>query len=248
VNKKKNHFIENILLRFPKLSRFLYIYSMKNRLGKFLKNSQLSDKINYVYDIGAYKGEWSNFYKKTSLTNSKFILFEANNEHKNELEKKGFQYFTVVLSDKNHLVKFYNNRNSTGDSYYKENTHHHKNLQSREIFAYTLDHIVKQNNLPAPNLVKIDTQGSEIDILKGSLNTIKTCNLIYLECPISKFNQNQLNINDYIDYLNQIGFIPQDICEIHFFHKFMVQVDILFIRKDYCIKNNYNNDLLKSLY
>ena len=48
--------------------------------------------------------------------------------------------------------------------------------------------MVEKENLKLPNFIKIDTQGSEIDILKGSKNTLKNCNLIYLETPIIEYN------------------------------------------------------------
>ena len=48
-----------------------------------------------------------------------------------------------------------------------------------------------------------------------------------------EINLNNLNISDYFNFLNKIGFIPQEICEIHYFHKFLVQIDILFIKKDF---------------
>lgn len=246
--KKKNQIIEKILLKFPKLSRTFYKYSINNKLGKFLKNFQRNNKINCVYDIGAFKGEWSNFYKNTSLADSKFILFEANKEHIKDLEKNSFQYFNAILSDEKKKVKFYNNKNSSGDSYYRENTYHHKDLKPNEVLTNTLDDLVKENNLTLPDFIKIDTQGSELDILKGSTNSLSNCKLIYLECPIAKLNLNNLNISDYLNFLNKIGFIPQEICEIHYFHKFLVQIDILFIKKDFYTNNNYENDLLKSLF
>ena len=86
--KKRFKFFENLLLNYPKISNKLLKYSFNNTLGKFLKEFQLRDTIDCVYDIGAFKGEWSDFYKDTSLKNSNFILFEANKIHSNILKKK----------------------------------------------------------------------------------------------------------------------------------------------------------------
>ena len=102
---------------------------------------------------------------------------------------------------KKKTVNFFNNNNSTGDSYYKENTFHHKNLKAKKMPAQTLDFVMKKNNLPYPHLLKIDTQGSEIDILRGAKNTIKKFKLIFLECPIAKSNNNYQNISDYINFM-----------------------------------------------
>ena len=89
--KIKHLIIENILLKFPKLSNLFFKYFYRNRLGKFLINFKKNVPINWVYDIGANEGEWSSFYKKTSLKESNFILFEANEHHTKVLTQKLFK-------------------------------------------------------------------------------------------------------------------------------------------------------------
>lgn len=90
---------------------------------------------------------------------------------------------------------------------------------------------MKKENLKLPNFIKIDTQGSEIDILKGSKNILKNCNLIYLETPIIEYNLNSPNLNECINYLKSINFVPLDICEVHYMDKILIQIDILYINK-----------------
>ena len=102
--------------------------------------------------------------------------------------------------------------------------------------------------MPNPDLIKIDTQGSEIDILKGAKNTLKKCKLIYIECPISKSNKNNLNFNDYLNFMKTINFIPQEICEIHHFHGFLFQIDILFMKKNLYKKLNFNKKILLKIF
>lgn len=248
MNKIGHLIIENILLKFPKLSNSFFKYTIRNRLGKFLIEIKKDVIVNWVYDIGAYKGEWSNFYKKTSLSESNFILFEANSNHIPNLKKNNFQYFIEILSDKVKEVEFYNG-NFSGDSYYKENTNNYDKLSPQKRKTNTLDNIVDSNNLPTPDLMKIDTQGSEIDILKGGEKTIKNCKFIYLECPFgAKYNQNNLNILDYINYLNKLGYKPHEICQIHYYHGYLLHLDILFVKNDLYQKLGLNTDLFKLFY
>jgi FkbM family methyltransferase len=247
--KIKHLIIENLLLKFPKFSNLFFKYFYRNRLGKFLINFKKNVPLNWVYDIGAHKGEWSSFYKKTSLKESNFILFEANEHHKKDLIQKTFIFFIETLSDEKKDVNFYNNNNSSGDSYFRENTPNHNGLHPQKKKTRTLDEIVLSKNLPVPDLIKIDTQGSEIDILKGAKKTLETCKLVYLECPIiANFNNNNLNIFDYLNYLKNLNYIPQEICEIHYYHGYLIQVDILFVKKSYYKNINFDLDLLKSLY
>jgi FkbM family methyltransferase len=188
-------------------------------------------KIDVIYDIGAFRGEWSNFLNRTSLKNKNFYLFEANKENEKYLEKLNFKYFFGILSDANKEVNFYS-RVSTGDSYLVEQTNLYKeNIKSVVKKTITLDEIVKKKNLPLPDFLKIDTQGSELDILKGSQESISKCSLIYLECPIIEYNLGAPNLNDYIKYLNSINFVPYDLCEVHKIDNILIQIDILFIKK-----------------
>ncbi len=90
--------------------------------------------------------------------------------------------------------------------------------------------MVSLNNLPLPDLIKIDTQGSELDILKGAQKSLEKCKLIYLECPIMEYNQGAPNFQDYITYMQAISYEPIDLCERHLINGRLVQVDILFKR------------------
>ena len=217
-------FPEKFIKFFNRLYDHRLNYNLLNLLNKGIK-------IETIYDIGAFRGEWSSLLNKTSLKNKKFFLFEANEKNSEYLEKLDFKYFLKVLSDKNKNVEFYS-KMSTGDSYLIEQTSFYKDdIETIIKKTVTLDELVKKENLPYPNFIKIDTQGSELDILKGSQQSISECNLIYLECPIIEYNLKAPNINEYIKYLESVGFVPYDICEVHRMDNILIQIDILFIKK-----------------
>ena len=222
-----------IFKTFPKryLKKFILFFEHKLNYN-LLVLLEKGLKVDVVFDVGAYRGEWSKLLSKTSLKKRKFFLFDANEENRNFLEKLNFKFFFHILSDQNKDVNFYSNF-STGDSYLKEQTSLYKensNVILRK--ATTLDDVVKKENLPSPDFLKIDTQGSEIDILKGSKISVSKCSLIYLECPIIEYNLKVPKFNEYIDYLDSIDFVPYDICEIHKIDNVLIQMDILFIKKN----------------
>lgn len=150
---KKYIYIEKILLKFPKLSKKISNYFVRNKLGIILQQIQKKITINNIYDIGAHNGEWTSFYNKTSLDNSNFILFEANKKNEVELRKKKLNFIIVVLSNKNKEVNFYDNDASPGDTYYKENTFHHENLFPKKIITDTLDNVMIKKDLPLPDFI-----------------------------------------------------------------------------------------------
>lgn len=236
------------------------IKKLKNKIFKEYKSYKKKKKINSIiydllykkikidtiYDIGAFRGQWTDQLYKSSLKNKKFYLFEANIENEKYLKKYKHKYFIETLSNDTKEVKFYS-KASTGDSYYPEQSNYYEsNLKPKIKKTTTIDLIKDKNDLPLPDFIKIDTQGSELDILKGATKTIEKCKVILLECPIISYNKGAPNINQYIDYLNSINYLPYDVCEIHKINNVLVQVDIFFLNKK-IINNISDNKFLNIL-
>lgn len=203
-------------------------------LHNFLQTVQSSGlQINTVYDIGAWDGNWSRITKAQTIPNADFILFEANPVYAQKLAYTGFKNFCgVALSNPGRTsVEFFNGTN-TGDSYYKETTKFYDNQGSITLPCVTLDQLKISSNLPTPQFIKIDTQGSELDILSGAESFIRDVDLIYTECPIVKYNDGAPNIQDYLNFFKQKEFIPIDIFEIHRGECTLIQIDIMFMKKE----------------
>jgi FkbM family methyltransferase len=127
---------------------------------------------NVCYDIGANYGQWTKAVCQV-WPSTKPVLFEAFEPL--EFLWSQHSHHVGVLSDQDDkVVKFYTNDTfTTGNSYYKENNDVvFPPDKYEEKVAKTLDTVVKEKELPLPDLIKIDVQGSEIDILKGAKNTI----------------------------------------------------------------------------
>lgn len=203
-------------------------------ITNFLNKVQQSGlEITTVYDIGAYHGNWSKNIKSTAIPNAQFILFEANPVYAHMLAKTGFTYFcgTVLSNNGRSSVEFYNGTN-TGDSYYKETSKIYDNQSSITLPCMSLDAIKQYANLPTPQLIKLDTQGSELDILSGAESFLHDVDLIYTECPIMRYNHGAPDIQDYLDFFKQRQYIPIDIFEIHRGEETLIQIDIMFMKKD----------------
>ena len=232
--KKFKHFLlYRLYTLFPKkyynLLNSFFRYKLHYHLN-YLQNKGLP--IEVIYDIGAYEGEWSFFMEKTCLNKKLFYLFEANKKHEQIIKSRGFKYHIGVLSNEIKDIKFYS-KNHQGDSYYLEQTNfYEQDLKPENIKSDTLDSVVKKNKFDFPDFIKIDTQGSELDILKGGSNTLSTCKLIYLECPVIDYNKNSPKFVNYIQSLNSLGYVPIDVCDISYVDKVLIQIDILFIKKN----------------
>lgn len=193
---------------------------------------EIGVKIDCIYDIGGYTGNWTKEMSNGILSNKEFIIFEGNPYHKESLSKLDKKVFIDVLSYKKGLeVEFYDAPLS-GESYYKEKTSYYKDHIPKKRITNTLDNIIEQNNLNLPDFIKIDTQGSELDILKGGVKTINNAKIVYTECPIIEYNLGAPNIQEYLNFFDYFGFYPMDILETHFMDNILVQIDIVFMKKE----------------
>jgi FkbM family methyltransferase len=199
-------------------------------IAEYLKQIQLDGlTITTVYDIGACEGNWSFPLKQSVLKDSYFYLFEANEFRRAALDSAGLPYYIGVLSNPGRdYVEFFS-KATTGDSYYCENTAHYDDKQSVQVPCRTLESIVAEADLPIPNLLKIDTQGSELDILRGAESILDQVDLVFLECPIICYNLGAPNLQDYLDFMKEHGFVPTEVLEIHKSEHTVLQIDIMFI-------------------
>src|SRR5438132_2555991 len=125
-----------------------------------------------ILDIGACLGTWTEDALKI-YPDAHYFLFEAINYnalHLFDIDTRITGFYGTLLSDKNQEVDWYELCN-TGDSVFKELTHHYENCKPQKREAKTLDSIALENEklLNSKNiLMKLDCQGSEINILKGA--------------------------------------------------------------------------------
>ena len=55
-----------------------------------------------------------------------------------------------------------------------------------------MDDIVKERGFPLPDFVKIDVQGSEVDVITGGMNTFKSTSKLIVELQHTEYNKGAL--------------------------------------------------------
>ena len=190
-----------------------------------------------ILDIGAHHGNWT----KSMLSiypNSKYYLFEGiNYEQLNKFQNNPNIYVrNELLNDKIEEVDWYEEKN-TGDSFFKEKTKHF--LKTKPIKRKTIDlnSIINRDNILRNEkniFIKIDCQGAEIPILKGSEKILSRTDFIVIEMPLfGQYNEGVPNFLEHIKFMDSIGFITFDIVDKHYINGFNMQIDMLFISKNH---------------
>ena len=183
----------------------------------YLKELSKKYKPNSILDIGAHHGKFSKFcnslWKDVDL-----LMLEGNDECESVLEQLPFDHCIVLLSDTNKEVTLYlnpKNLSCTGTSYYKERTRHYK--ESVEIIknTYTLDEVIEEIDNKKYDIIKIDTQGSELDIIKGGPKTVQNCSYLIMEVSTLQYNEGSPLFDEIVEYMNSIGFSDYEVIEEH---------------------------------
>ena len=165
--------------------------------------------INYIFDVGSHRGESIDYFIK--LKNLKKIQsFEPQKDIFLVLKKKYKNNNKVILnqialSQNENYKDFYINDLSSTSTFSRLNKKslwlkiknkilNKKNpiINKIKIRSLTIDKFIKQKKIKKIDLLKIDTEGHELEVLKGALKTIKEhkVKFILIELHFSKMYQN----------------------------------------------------------
>ena len=106
--------------------------------------------------------------------------------------------------------------NESLDSFYKFSNNHDyilgetaKTVEKRDVEVVSIDHIYGSDSVtcPKPDFLSIDVEGGEYDILKGSIETMKSSVLaVYAEVTFLPFRKGQKNFGELCDFLSAQGY------------------------------------------
>jgi FkbM family methyltransferase len=192
-----------------------------------------------ILDVGGYKGHWTREVR-AQFPGSSIVVVEPNGYP--ELTTLGVPVYHEVLASTVREVPWYSNL-TTGDSMFKELTHHYNGIVPVTRKTTTLDQLFPTQRF---EFVKLDCQGAELDILKGGEVLLRETRAILLECAFAgRYNEGAPTFAEYIAYLDSIGFAPLDITEVHRANGVLCQVDIVFLRKTSQYWNTIQQKLTK---
>lgn len=247
--------MEKYFIYFVKL---IYKFYFKNYLKKisYLLESNLKKNFTLL-DIGAADGvneKWNIISKKSNI-----ILVEPHKQSAQRLKNKGLNVIESVLnSEDNKEVKFYSTKKATCSSFYKPNFNHLIKFSNSDRFKIISEDVFVSKSLDTeikkfsqPDFIKIDTEGSELDILKGSNDTLVNVHGLEVECSFNQLREGQPLFNEVREYLEKKDFIFIDFVtmirwerESFSFHGQPQITDALFLKnEEIIIKKFLSNEI-----
>ena len=178
-----------------------------NKHFSYLRDLNINPQV--IYDIGACGMGWTGQAKQI-WPDAEYVLFDAADNHGPQYEEAGYQHHVGALSDvSGKTVRFYqNDLNCTGNSYYREINHDvFPESTARDLETCTLDQIVKDKGFKPANLIKIDVQGSELDVLLGAKEVIASCSDVVVELRHTPYNEGAPEAPEVIRFLEGMGFV-----------------------------------------
>ncbi len=196
----------------------------QKRIISFLKI--INVKIEYFIDVGSHKGTYTDLIINNFST-SKIIMIEPQKNIYKYIKKKykknrNVTIYNVAISDKNKTQTLYINKHDLTSSLtkmYKKNKYlnlkaklfggsiNEMILKKHSVKSYKLLEIIKKNKTKKISLLKIDTEGHELQVLKG-IGTYMNhkINHILIEFHNSDIflNYNASKIHDYLKKNNFI--------------------------------------------
>ena len=198
---------------------------LRNKIAKFISLIQLSilrlisgkNLLTYI-DIGA-----SGFQKPLiayPFKNLKLIAFEPDPRKNNFIKKHSFDihFYPYAISGSQGLQKLFLTEKPHCSSLKNPilgNDKRYKVEKIIEVKCETIDNL----NIKADAL-KIDAQGAELDILKSTIKTLSSIEVVEVEAWLSKKYHKQAEIYEINEFLKSQGFIFVGFSALYFENSF----------------------------
>ena len=196
----------------------LFFQGLLNGIAATIEHEDLIRDINppnTIIDIGSNKGQFMILIEKMFPNKTihsfepieemlqkqiKFFYYKKNVFFNNfalgnEISKKDF--FITSRKDSSSFLKIVENKSKSKNYEIKE---------KRQIQINTLDNYFLDKNIILPILIKIDVQGFELEVLKGSKELLKKTDYLLLEVSDSEMYRSQASEAALIEFLKRLNF------------------------------------------
>ena len=184
----------NRLIKNPKVIRSIPLnVSLKNYEDVLIMLKILKKRPKTFIDVGCANGDYIKIIKDL-IPECDIYAFDPIPSYKDKVIQK------FALSNKNKTQKFQIEENKLGSSFFE-----HKGGKSN-IFVECKRFDSLGIEIEKPCIMKIDTEGAELKVLRGFGNMLKDIDVIQIEYVFDKSYNKTYDLGEAIKLLNSFGF------------------------------------------
>jgi FkbM family methyltransferase len=176
-----------------------------------------------ILDVGASNGWWSRAVAVYSFPTARYDLFEPCAEISPKYAEglkealaanPNFRLHPCALGDRDGVATIHSDAQFFGSSTLEIGAN--ANFAQHRVPMATLDGLLAAGKIVQPDLIKIDTQGSELRILQGAARCLERTQVLALECWIARDYGPQTPIlAEMVPWLAERGFHLWDIADCY---------------------------------
>jgi len=184
-----------------------------------------------VIDVGASDGRWSLLFME-HFHWCQYLLIEAQSTHEKALrqfcsEHKNAQFILAAAGETPGQINF-----DASDTFGGQASYTPYPANNIIVPVTTIDDEVQSKQLKEPYLIKFDTHGFEVPILRGALHTLHATEVIIMECYNFKATPEGLLFFEMCEYLKEFGFRCIDLVDPLYrpYDNSFWQMDLVFVK------------------
>ena len=204
-------------------------------MAKFVKSN------NPIFlDIGANTGQTVKDMKEV-FKDATIHAFEPSPStfeilKKNTSSFKNIQYWNCGIGSSNKVLIFNEYALSNMSSFFELQNVNPSDLKNQiKVKVTSVDQFIVDNQIQMIDVLKIDTEGFELEVFKGSINTFKQVKIgmIFFEASFSLGNENMPSFTDLYDFVIENDFELVSIYPVIHRNNMGAYTNILFKHKSY---------------
>ncbi len=195
----------------------------------------------HIFDVGAHSGEFTKLCRKI-WPFAKLTCFEVLPPRVLELRSwcaldgNAFVVESLLGAEVKSAVPFH--EMETASSVLEEHIPQLAPLRSYPM--QTIDSIIKSTGMIAPNFLKLDVQGYELEVLKGAQNTLSKISVVLTEVNLIDIHKGAPLLDELVLFMRDAGFLAYDICGLarRPLDKALWQADVIFVPRDSALRSD----------
>jgi FkbM family methyltransferase len=222
----------------------------------FSNNKKIINLIDIGANVGNFSADFITFFPKCK----EIFLFEPlnflNDEIKKKINKIKNLKITIVnkaLSNKKKKAIFFYDKHKTELASLNKYTNEYnssfpeKFIPNEKLFLQLdkLDNFCKNFSKKNNFIIKIDTQGNELEVIQGGLRTIARSSVLLLECSFAKqYEKKEQTFSKCVNLLGKIDMHPIVFQPAHGSYKlstYAIERNVIFVKKELLNKVYYKN-------